>query len=66
MPNPWNMYAAELVDTRRNERIKERLQPCIYCSKPTRAISRVCLDHDDLPAPEVEATLDEMEQRADT
>ncbi len=46
----WNVFAAELADTARSGYKARPYAPCVYCGKPTRALSRVCLDHDDLPA----------------
>jgi hypothetical protein len=54
----WDMFLAELADTARAENKPRR--PCIYCGRLTKAISSVCLDHDDLPACEVDAVLDEL------
>lgn len=48
MTQTWDVFAAELSDTRRGAKEARPKQPCIYCGKPTKAISRVCLDHDDL------------------
>ncbi len=61
----WDLFAAELVDTRANQRRQHHTEPCVYCSKPTRAVSRICCDHDDLPALEVEATLDQLVQESE-
>lgn len=46
----WTMLDAELADTIRSNRNSRPKQPCRYCGTPTRALNRVCLAHDDLPA----------------
>ncbi len=56
----WDVFAAELADTMRGSKDARRKQPCVYCGKPTKALSRVCCDHEDLPAHEVEALLEEI------
>ncbi len=52
----WDMFAAELADTARAQLSARPYQECIFCGQPTKALSRVCLDHDDLP------DLDEYDQ----
>ncbi len=46
---PWNPFYAALLDENEEALRKRERRPCVYCGKPTTALSRVCLDHDDLP-----------------
>lgn len=50
MTNKWDPVRAEYADTKKAQRERRRLQHCIYCGKLTRATSRICCDHEDLPA----------------
>lgn len=43
----WDLHRAELFDTITAQR-QRALRPCVYCGHPTRALSQVCLAHDDL------------------
>ncbi len=61
MPETWDVFAAELADTARSSQYARETNPCVYCGRMTKALSRVCCDHDDLPALEVDALVDEME-----
>ncbi len=46
---PWDMFAAEFSDTQRGDKSARQKLPCVYCGHPTKALSRVCLAHSDLP-----------------
>ncbi len=61
MAELWDVLAAELADTARSSYYSRETNPCVYCGRMTKAVSRVCCDHDDLPALEVDAAVDELE-----
>ncbi len=46
----WDMFAAELVDTRQHNRQLATWKRCAYCGARTMAVSGVCTAHDDLIA----------------
>lgn len=48
MSLPWDPFRAELADTMRGNKDARPKRPCVYCSQPTRALSGVCLAHEDL------------------
>lgn len=56
----WDRLAVELADVREAERARHTKQPCIYCGRPTKALSRACTDHTDLPNLEAEPTIDRL------
>jgi hypothetical protein len=50
MTRKWDEFRAEYADTVRSAQSARKQRPCKYCGKMTRALSRICCDHEDLPA----------------
>ncbi len=53
----WDVYAAELADTARSSVKARPFHDCIYCGRPTRALSPVCGFHRDLPNLEADISM---------